>query len=133
MTDDVKALIAEFDENIPRDLSDWANIARRLRDALEDATVTPAVDREALANGLRRRFGVSNGTQTWVEFQGTADGLSQVVVDMLGARDVRQVQAEALEQAADDLTPGDDKVDDWGIRAGLLRARAQAIREARND
>ena len=48
-------------------------------------------------------------------------------------RDVRDVQAEALEQAADDLTPGDDKVDDWGIQAGLLRARAQAIREARND
>lgn len=40
----------------------------------------------------------------------------------------RDVAAKALEDAADELTPGDDKVDDWGIQAGLLRDRAQAIR-----
>lgn len=37
MSDQVKAVIAEFDENIPRDLGDWANLARKLRDALEAA------------------------------------------------------------------------------------------------
>jgi hypothetical protein len=36
----------------------------------------------------------------------------------------REIAAKALRYAADDLTPGDDKVDDWGIEAGLLRARA---------
>ena len=39
----------------------------------------------------------------------------------------REVKAEALREAADELTPGDDKVDDWGIEAGLLRARADRI------
>lgn len=36
----------------------------------------------------------------------------------------REVAAKTLRYAADDLTPGDDKVDDWGIEASLLRARA---------
>jgi hypothetical protein len=44
-----------------------------------------------------------------------------------------EVAAKALREAADDLTPGEDKVDDWGIEAGLLRARTQQIEEAHND
>jgi hypothetical protein len=32
---DVDALLAEAHENIPRSLGDWANLATRLRDALE--------------------------------------------------------------------------------------------------
>lgn len=44
------------------------------------------------------------------------------------AQNNREIAAKALEDAADELTPGDDKVDDWGIQAGLLRDRAQAIR-----
>lgn len=47
----------------------------------------------------------------------------------LAAHDA-EVAAKALEEAADDLTPGDDKVDDWGIEAGLLRDRAAELRKA---
>src|SRR5690606_3140006 len=43
------------------------------------------------------------------------------------ARHDAEVAAKALRDAADDLTPGDDKVDDWGIEAGLLRARAARL------
>ena len=48
------------------------------------------------------------------------------LVEALADHD-RQVMAVALREAADELTPGDDKVDDWGIEAGLLRARADRI------
>ena len=48
------------------------------------------------------------------------------LVEALAEHD-RRVMAAALREAADELTPGDDKVDDCGIEAGLLRARADEI------
>lgn len=143
MTDDVKALIADA-----LDIARYADeqqcygasrVIRELSASLEAATASPAVavDREALVDVLDpsreegRYLGRSHAGLVLHPRQ--AEAIADHLLASGVLHNVRDVQAEALEDAADDLTPGDDKVDDWGIQAGLLRARAQAIREARND
>lgn len=171
MTDaDVKALIAEVQEYADRihrwafgddsELADRAAVrfaVERITDALEAATATPAVDREALVQRVDgspldhflRSFNgdeagdidyvfAEDGNTGWAMRGGNDVGSVLVkAFDALTAsgilRDVRDVQAEALERYADER---------WGEvgphRVAYneelrMRERAQAIREARND
>lgn len=67
-----------------------------------------------------------HGYEATIPAMRIAELLSRSPADALVAHD-REVAAKALTDAADELTPGDDKVDDWGIEAGMLRARAAAL------
>lgn len=62
-------------------------------------------------------------------------GMADAVMDVLGVRDVRDVQAEALEQAAEFLSelPADEDADVIMWTAERMAERAQAIREARSE
>lgn len=151
MTDDVKALIAEA-RSVVRDDRSYRFVPEPrllldLADALEAASVAPAVDRETLARVLSDpKWQRGSDVREWPEDEAEAyreEGWSvgiaaaravlvQKQVDALlaalGARDVRDVQAGALEQAAAELEPKERDI----VRSRWLRARAQAIREARN-
>lgn len=88
------------------------------RSALEAATSAPAIDREALMNAI-------------TDAALASEDIPEVADHLLASgvlRDVRDVQAEALEQAADDVEPFG-----YATVTNILRMRAQAIREARNE
>lgn len=146
MTDDVKALIAEA-RNPGRALSaqEWALLAQQLAEALEAAASAPAVDREALAQQITVRVGR--------DFIRHPDHHDYAAADRVIAsgllRDVRDVQAEALERVRDEIRSlacwadpvtgrsgfnlGNDEDGEAGARMAVLDILAQAIREARND
>lgn len=129
---DVKALIAEA-----REWVDWnqgislsqnqnvASILERLTAALEAAMSAPAVDREALTDLI---MDVRDAHPRVMN-----DAPTDEIVDALLAsgilRDVRDVQAETLEEAAGAMP----HMSGENLHSRWLRARAQAIREARND
>lgn len=115
------------------------------RSALEAATSAPAVDREALAREMYAAdfWGDENAHRDWGEliahpvhferYRARADAL--IASGIL--RDVRDVQAEALEQYADDRWGAvgkrrkeENSMFDEELR---IRDRAQAIREARSE
>lgn len=126
MTDDVKALIARVqaelesydEESLSTDVStfDQWRLLYDVKVALEAATVAPAVDREALVE--------------WFKWHADPNDVADALLASGILRDVRDVQAEALEQAAGAMY-GDAVV--LGGVPGWLRARAQAIREARSE
>lgn len=137
MADDVKrairACLNEADECERRGV--WMS-ARDLRDhlrmalsALEAATVAPAVDREALATVLQEQFptGAGGYAVVWEDCLAAVDAL----LAALGARDVRDVQAEGADLAADWLAQ--QLWPDAADYAGHVRQFAQAIREARSE
>ncbi len=144
MTDHVDALIAEArsasggrfygpisDDPKVLDLIDG------LADALEAATVAPAVDREALVEVLARADALSD--EQWSSREFIYGPQADAIIASGILRDVRDVQAEALEEAAkamrsdrddfyvDVALGGADFVAEW------VDARAQAIRGARNE
>lgn len=139
MTDDVKALVEKarlwkFDE-VAFDPGAAANLIVKLADALEAATVAPAVDR------------VKASMVLWeVLWPGTVDVMDhpelgaerfkvRQILDALTSsnvlRDVRDVQAEGADLAADWLAQ--QLWPDAADYAGHVRQFAQAIREARNE
>lgn len=101
---------------------------------VRDVEKTPAVDREALVEVLARADALSDEQWSWREF------IYGPQVDALLAsgllRDVRDVQAEALEQLVERVTD-DGLVQVFGgekfVSVPLLVSEAQAIREARNE
>lgn len=143
MTDDVKALIAEARRVIEVEDSGWLRVDGLLASAqraLEAATVAPSADR------------VKASMVLWeVLWPGTVDVMDhpelgaerfkvRQILDALTSsnvlRDVRDVQAETLEQAAKvaDAYKSHPKALDTAEHIGsILRERAQAVREARND
>lgn len=136
MSNDVKALIAELRGDNPR-----AGILARAADALEAATATPAVDREALARFFDPWAWDCGDPSRGAVQVSRAESLSKADAAIASGvlRDVRDVQAEALEEAARHIHPT-NRESDWtdyakglGRGADLLEFRAQAIREARND
>ncbi|UXO93880.1 hypothetical protein Pan2_61 [Pseudanabaena phage Pan2] len=141
MTDDVKALIAEARV---RGRKEWVEanpdlaggLIRNLGAVLEAASVAPAVDREALAETIRQvaSRGQYQMPDDSVPYEQWSLGMADAVMDVLGARDVRDVQAEALEEAADATKTfrHGAPYEVWAWCSDWLRARAQAIREARN-
>lgn len=65
-------------------------VALQLRDCLTNAILArfslpsqPVYDEEKIALWLMREFGVSNGTQAWMEFQGSASSLAATIVAAL--------------------------------------------------
>lgn len=50
-----------------------------------------------IAEGLRKRFAVSNGTQVWVEFQGSAEALADEIADIFTQLQVQAPVGEGLE------------------------------------
>ena len=110
--------------------------AWQVTDALEAATSAPAVDREELIQALIRARIDWHGTVT---HEAEISWLADAVIAHLGVRDVRDVQAEALEQAAKAMRSGRDDfyvdvaLGGAGFVAEWVDARAQAIREARNE
>lgn len=117
---------------------------------LTAATSAPSVDREALAREMYAAdfWGDENAHRDWDEliahpvhferYRARADAL--IASGIL--RDVRNVQAEALEQAAGNFPFPQDPYGGFhheSLRAAFvqgtnwLRERAQAIREARNE
>lgn len=55
-----------------------------------------------IAEGLRKRFAVSNGTQVWVEFQGSAEALADEIADIFTQLQVQAPVGEGLENGAGD-------------------------------
>ena len=126
MTDgDVKALVEkarlwDFD-GVAFDPGAAANLIVKLADALEAATVAPAVDREALMSAI------TNAALT-------SDDIPEVADHLLASgvlRDVWDVQAEGADLAADWLAR--QLWPDAADYAGHVRQFAQAIREARSE
>lgn len=142
MTDDVKALIAEARRLAatldPGDDPAYITV-HRLADALEAATASPAVDREALVNVLNSpehapmsdhdpRDG-SCRSCPWPVHMLAADDIADHLFASLDWRDVRDVQAEQRErdaQIADSI--GHQENNRYSHIAWEV---AQAIREAR--
>lgn len=146
---DYKALIAEA-----RDWSDWTKegkLLHALADVLEAATVVPAVDREALARVLAELVPGEDwpsnidlgghaalGTRDDEFRAAMLEGADRILASGV-LRDVRDVQAEALEQAAKAMRSGRDDfyvdvaLGGAGFVAEWVDARAQAIREARSE
>jgi len=54
--------------------------------------------REQLIAWARKEFGVSNGTQTWIEFQGSAESLADAIL----AANLAPAQVVGAEQAWDE-------------------------------
>lgn len=128
MSDDVKSLIAEAREFADRNNGmNWQGMVRELADALEASVQAPAVDKQVIIRDMQsiQRWWHLSGNDGPADPDYIVDGL----IDSGVLQDAAEVEARGLEKAADDLTPGEDKVDDWGIQAGLLRARAQQVRE----
>lgn len=102
-----------------------AAFAGRVADALEAAASAPAVDREALTDLI---MDVRDAHPRVMN-----DAPTDEIVDALLAsgilRDVRDVQAETLEEAAGAMP----HMSGENLHSRWLRARAQAIREARNE
>lgn len=98
------------------------------RSALEAASASPAVDREALAKVLTHEENYVHDADGdgWVWDMPTA--VARLFASGI-LRDVRDVQAETLEQAAGAMP----HMSGENLHSRWLRARAQAIREARND
>lgn len=99
-----------------------ANVFRDVRDVQS----APAVDKRALVSEMQ-------SIGTWWHVAGNdgpvhPDYMVDALVDSGVLRDVRDVQAEALEQAADDIEP----LGYGATVTNILRMRAQAIREARS-
>lgn len=156
MADDVKALIAEAREWVSwnygisqSENQNVASILERLADALEAATVAPAVDREALVWQMYDLLGGDTALGSpFMPDEGIAHNARSVVDALLAfglLRDVRDVQAEALEAEGFAFTDAEwttyQRLPEQGVshRGHLehvvnsrVRARAQAIREARN-
>lgn len=151
MEQDVRALIAKarVDAADIRDMEHesyhWAaGMLDRLADALEAATASPAVAvdasklRGALANVLSNVTNYPESVQSRMLGQHTGALIEKVASAVEGmARDVRDVQAETLEEAAADLPSmagwNAQEADTIHLAQKRLRARAQAIREARDD
>lgn len=127
-----EALIAEA-----REFATWiepsqgatGDLLLRLADALEAAERKPVIDREALAE---RMFYI-NGNDDWSaasesERQDWRDQAHKVI-GVVEAEDKREVQAEALEAAAD----GTRRMfaNKPGVVSHWLRTRAAQIREGR--
>lgn len=147
MTDDVKAVAQRILDRAADQIGTHSTncheyhlpcFAAFVMRGLEAATVAPAVDREALAREMYavEFWGDENPRRDWdelithpVHFERYRARADAVIASGL-LRDVRDVQAEALEQAADAMYGGAVVL---GGVPGWLRARAQAIREARND
>lgn len=157
MTNDVKALIAEA-----REWVDWnqgislsqnqnvASILERLTAALEAATSTPAVDREALASVLEKFIeGLRAERRLYPDLYRLE--LADALIASGILRDVRDVQAEALEQAAahvEKLRAVEESVPAESATQSAMRSHlitefevlrdhfiecAQALREARSE
>lgn len=147
MTDDVKALIAEArnrtTEHARQNPEGSVDLAFRLAAALEAATVAPAVDRQALARYFYMRNGGTEKNWDYLAERiraGREPEHGRMIcyqqADALLAsgllRDVRDVQAEALEQFAAEVR-ADVSRKSHALFPSDLDARAQAIREARNE
>lgn len=110
--------------------------AWQVTDALEAATSAPAVDREALASVLEADecYERDANSAGWV-FHPRLGADALIASGLL--RDVRDVQAETLEQAADAMEAAPGPLEEYREaaleEARYLRARAQAIREARSE
>lgn len=139
MTDDVKALIARLDDAIRMEQKAWrGQLLVDVRNALEAATFAPAVDREALAESIRQV--ASRGQYQMpgdsVPYEQWSRGMADAVIAALGARDVRDVQAEAEKRGAEAMRErilrfaDDDGLIDQNLVASIT---AGAIREARNE
>ena len=120
--------------------------AWQVTDALEAATSAPAIDREALGDIIRPHIADEY-------MQGQVSPSDEVVLDEIFAsgilRDVRDVQAEALERVREEIRAlacwadpvtgrsgfnlGNDEDGEAGARMAVLDILAQAIREARNE
>lgn len=63
---------------------------------------------EYLTAWARREFGVSNGTQMWVEFQGSAEMLAKAVLDILPPQitPTAEAKAEAPRSVCGERIPG---------------------------
>lgn len=152
---DIEALIAEA-RNPGRALSaqEWALLAQQLAEALEAATVAPAIDREALRGALANVLSdVTNypeavRSRMLGQYTGSLIESAAVAVEQ-SFRDVRDVQAEALERVRDEIRSlacwadpvtgrsgfnlGNDEDGEAGARMAVLDILAQAIREARSE
>jgi hypothetical protein len=104
------------------------------------SAVTPDADErevpnlEYLTKWATREFGVSNGTQTWVEFQGSAEMLAKAVLDILPPGTTPT--AEALEAAG---SPPERRTLDRDFEAfvhhyngGYLVTAGESVTEANN-
>lgn len=81
---------------------------------------------EYLTAWARREFGVSNGTQMWVEFQGSAEMLAKAVLDILPPQitPTAEVKAEALEEAAREVRPKEPTFDISDYSYGAIQVNA---------
>lgn len=55
-----------------------------------------------IAEGLRKRFAVSNGTQVWVEFQGSVESLADEIADIFAQVQVQAPVGEGLDGGVSD-------------------------------
>lgn len=131
------------------ELSDAVITHLGARDALQSSA--PAVDREALAETIRQvaSRGQYQMPDDSVPYEQWSLGMADAVMAALGARDVRDVQAEALEQVRDEIRSlacwtdpatgrsgfnvGNDEDGEAGARMAVLDILSQAIREARSE
>lgn len=102
--DELETLLVEWGaESEPDQYAYWKRVRALLARHPEPAVSGPTAEQVlTIAEGLRKRFAVSNGTQVWVEFQGSVESLADEIADIFAQLQPQAPAGEGLENGVSD-------------------------------